>query len=179
VLVGATAVATVVLSLAASGPRTVARLEDGAVVATAGPFPGWLWTVPVLASGLVAAALSEGVLRLVALRPAVDDVAEDWDMWLRRRTARHTLRTVQCVLGLELAGLIALAGMALRWLGMGVSGNGWNTIAPQSTTFVALGNVVFWFAVAIALTVLTATLRPARDPAPRPAAGQTRGAVHS
>ncbi|MFE7404684.1 hypothetical protein [Isoptericola sp. NPDC057559] len=160
--VAALAVTTAALGLAADGPRTIARL-DGSTVAAEGSFPGWSWTLPLLAAAVVAGAGSEVVLRLVASRPAVEGVDEAWDMWLRRRVARRVLRVALLVLGLSLAGIVGLAGLSLRWLDLHVT----------------LGTVLFWIGIAIAAGALLVTVWPTRDPAPRPAIGQTHPVVHS
>jgi len=159
-LLSALAITAGALALVADGPRTIARVSGGTVVHE-GSFPGWWWTLPTLVAAAVAAALAEGVLRLVAVRPAVEGVDERWDMWLRRRAARRILRVVHLVLGLTLAGLLGLAGLSLRWVafaGVGPSG--------QEPGYVVAGNTLFWVGVAVALASIAVTVWPARDPLP-------------
>ncbi|GAA1724521.1 hypothetical protein GCM10009809_20350 [Isoptericola hypogeus] len=163
-LVIALAITAGALALAADGPRTIARIDGGSMVHE-GSFPGWWWTLPVFVATLVTAALTEVVLRLVALRPAVEDVDGRWDMWLRRRAARRILRVVHLVLGLTLAGLLGLAGLSLRWVAsadIGVDG----VLEPSAPGYIAVGNVLFWIAVAVVLASIAVTAWPARDPLP-------------
>ncbi|MCK9794008.1 hypothetical protein M1843_09650 [Isoptericola sp. 4D.3] len=170
--VAALAVAGGALALAADGPRTIARLEGGTVAAE-NSFPGWSWTLPLLAAALVAAGTAEAVLRLVASRPAVEGVEERWDMWLRRRAARRLVRVTQLVLGLTLAGVVGLAGLSLRWLGLTAMAD--DTPAVVSSEHVLVGNVLCGIAVA----AVVATVGPARDPAPRSGAGQVPAGARS
>ncbi|QGQ20701.1 hypothetical protein GC089_17815 [Cellulomonas sp. JZ18] len=159
-------------ALLADGPRTVARLTGGTEAFVAAPFPGWLWGVPAVVSGLVAGALAVLVLRLVAARPAVPGVTAEWDMWLRRRAARRVLRATQLVLGLTVAGVLQVAGSALERLGRGEGWGGWT--AALSTPHVVAGRAVTVTALLVLVTSALAALWPARDRAPdalpRPAA---------
>ncbi|WP_240666375.1 hypothetical protein [Oerskovia turbata] len=161
---GATVVAAIAFALVASGPRRVSRVIDQHDAFTVGSFPGVLWTGPVVAVMLVVLVLCEMVLRLVASRPAVPDVSEEWDMWLRRRVARRLLRIVQLMIGLTLGGLVALAGLALRTLGLG---NGSGVYAPPpSTVHVVAGNSLLVLALALLLVAVATAVWPASDPAP-------------
>ncbi|ROS75494.1 hypothetical protein [Cellulomonas sp. PhB143] len=165
----ALAAVSLLFGVMASGPRSLSRVIDGYRAHTVGPFPGWLWTVPILVAAAAVLVVTELVLRLIASRPAVEDVGEEWDMWLRRRAARSILRTVQLMLGLTLTGLVALAGLALRWLGLG-SGGG--APAPVSQGYITVGNMVLVLALATAVAALVLALWPARDPAPASAGSE-------
>ncbi|SKC59123.1 hypothetical protein [Krasilnikoviella flava] len=164
------------LALAADGPRTIARLADGAVAAQTS-FPGWSWTIPVLAVAMVAAGATEAVLRLVASRPAVEGVDGYWDMWLRRRAARRLVRVTQLVLGLTLAGLVGLAGLSLRWLGLAVMAG--EAPAVGSSVHVLVGDVLCGIAIAAVAASLVAAAWPARDPAPQSTIGQVPAGARS
>ena len=99
------------------GPRQVARaLPDGGST-IAQPWPGSYYGLPLTISIVALLVGTAAVLRLIALRPAVVGVTPDWDMRLRRRSAAHLFRGIQLVLALTLAGVLALAGQALRQLG--------------------------------------------------------------
>jgi len=87
----------------------------------AGPFPGWFYGVPLLIATVLVLAATEGVLQLIARRPAVMDAASEWDLELRRTSARRLLRGSQLVLGWTLVGVLFIAGTALRRLGAGGS----------------------------------------------------------
>ena len=158
-------VAAVAFGLVASGPRAVSRVVGPAEAYTVTPFPGWLWTGPVLVVAAVSLVASEAVLRLVRSRPAVEDVGEEWDMWLRRRVARRVERATQLVLGLTLGGLVAFAGLSLRWLGLG-NGDGARLGPGPSAGEIVAGNVLLAVAACLVLVVLVASVWPARDPAP-------------
>lgn len=160
---GATVVAAIAFALVASGPRRVSRVIDQYDAFTVGSFPGWLWTGPIVALMLVVLVLCEVVLKLIASRPAVLDVSEEWDMWLRRRVARRVLRLVQLVIGLTLAGLVALAGTALRKLGLG---DWWGADFPPSAVHTVAGISVQVIAVLLILLAIAVAVWPARDRAP-------------
>ena len=161
------AIATVsaVFGLLASGPRSISRVIALYQAHTVGPFPGWLWTVPILVATMLVVVLLDIALRFIATRLAIEDVDEGWDMWLRRRVARRILRTVQAVLGFTLAGLLALAGLAYRWLGLG-NGAGSHPDVPISPEHVTAGNALLLVALILAVAALAAALWPARDIAP-------------
>lgn len=163
----AIAATSVICGLLASGPRSVSRVFDRHQAHTVEPFPGWLWTAPILVTAVLVLVLLELVLRFIAARPAVEDVAEDWDMWLRRRVARRALRTVQLVLGFTVSGVIGLAGLAIRWLGLG-TGSGAYTSAPASHGHVTAGNALLAVALAVAVAAAVAALWPAHDRTPDP-----------
>ncbi|MDF2806727.1 MAG: hypothetical protein K0S43_1673 [Cellulosimicrobium sp.] len=174
---GGIVVASVAFGLLSDGPRSISRVIGRYEAYTVAPFPGWLWTVPLLVATVVAVVASEVVLRLVASRPAVEDVDVEWDMWLRRRVARRVARATQLVLGLTLGGLVALGGLSLRWLGLG-SGDGLRTGPGLSPAHVQAGNVLLLVALAVGAVAIAVLVWPARDPAPTAApAREPAGAV--
>ncbi|MBD8078399.1 hypothetical protein [Cellulosimicrobium arenosum] len=158
-------VTSLALGLLASGPRWLSGAVDLDLVRPTTPFPGWSWTVPIMVTTTLAVVATALVLRLVASRPAVEDVSDEWDMWLRRRVARRMLRSVQLVLGLTLAGLVGMAGIALRWIGLA---NGLYAGPPVSPGHVAAGNVLLVVGLATAVVALALAFWPAHDPAPQP-----------
>lgn len=106
----------VVFVAVASGPRTVAdRL--GARSPDLGPYPGSYYAVPLALAVIVLVVATELTLRLIVLRPAVPGVSRDWDLHLRRRSARHLVGGVQLAFAATLTGVLALAGFAHRSAG--------------------------------------------------------------
>lgn len=81
---------------------------------SAGPYPGWPYAVPLIVAAFVTLAAAEGVLRLVARRPAVADTAAEDDERLRRVSARRALAAAQLVLAGTLGGVLVVSGAALR-----------------------------------------------------------------
>lgn len=115
----------------------------------AGPFPGWFYGIPLLAATAVVLLAAEGVLRLIARRPAVMDAAPEWDLGLRRVSARRLLRGVQLVLGWTATGVLFVAGTAVHRVGTGGSVDGISTAsAGYAATGIALmlGGVAVWIA---------------------------------
>ncbi|NMR18853.1 hypothetical protein [Cellulomonas fimi] len=96
--------------------ETVMTDAQGVVVPgrRSGPFPGWFYGRPLLGATAVVVAATEGVLRLIARRPAVANAPDGFDGGLRRVSAARTLRGAQLVLGLTLVGVLAVGGMVLR-----------------------------------------------------------------
>lgn len=162
----ATLVVTLVVSgLVADGGRAITRAwEQGST--TASPFPGWYYGVPLLVATGVVVAASEGVLRLIARRPAVMDAQPEWDLGLRRLSAHRVLRGTQLVLGLTTAGVLLVAGTAVRSVARsGAAG----TFPPGSPGLAVVGVAVALLgAVAGLACVLIALVpgQPARMPAP-------------
>ncbi|WP_168800593.1 hypothetical protein [Cellulomonas telluris] len=116
--VGGLVVAVLVFGLtAAPDARSVAVTYAPGHVGGAGPYPGWVYGVPLAAAALVVLAAGEGVLRLVAARPVVAATTEDDDARLRRASARRVLAGTQLVLGGTLAGVLAVGGATLRIAG--------------------------------------------------------------
>lgn len=153
------------LTLASSGPRTISRLVGPAESSTAGPFPGWLWTLPAAATVPVALVAVLVVARAVAARSALPGVDPAWDLWLRRRVARRALRSAQLVLGATVAGLLLVAGFGLVAVGGG--GDGFRAVPPSLAHQVA-GQAVMVSALAVCAVAVACALWPARDPAPAP-----------
>jgi hypothetical protein len=153
---GVLVVTLVVCGLLADGGRQVSRtFPDGG--ASAGPFPGWFFGVPLLIALTAVLAATYGVLRLVAGRPAVVDTAPAWDLSLRRLSAHRVLRGAQLVVGLTAGAVLAVAGMALQNLGHG------NGDAARESALLTAGGVALTLtggAVVIAALVLAALPAP-------------------
>lgn len=145
--------ALVVFGVVADTPRTLA-VDDGTGRATFGPYPGLYYAVPVAVAALALVVVTELVLRLVVLRPAVPGVSRDWDLHLRRRSSRHLVGGAQLALAASLCSVLALAGAVHRAAGQD-----------------GLGTSLLGAAVAVALVALIALLprSRARTPAPGPA----------
>ena len=107
----------VLFGIAADGPRSMTR-EAGRYSELVGPYPGWYYGVPLAVAVVVLVAATEGVLRLVTVRPAVVGVSPAWDLRLRRRSAGHVARGVQLVLAVTVAGILTAAGVVHRSLGI-------------------------------------------------------------
>lgn len=115
--------AVLVVTLVASGlladeGRHITRVFPGGS-STASPFPGWFYGLPLLAATALVLLAAEGVLQLVARRPAVMDAAPEWDSGLRRLSAHRVLRGAQLVLALTAAGVLSVAGSAVASAGSG------------------------------------------------------------
>ena len=105
------------LGIAADGPRSINRTWEG-WYEPVGPYPGWYYGAPLAVAVVLLVAATEGVLRLVTVRPAVAGVSPAWDLRLRRRSAGHVTRGVQLVLAVTVAGILAAAGRAHQALGI-------------------------------------------------------------
>ncbi|WP_282944110.1 hypothetical protein [Cellulomonas endometrii] len=141
--------ASLVVSLAvfarlAAGPRTVAG-GTGVERLTWGPYPGLYYSVPVAVAAVVVVAATELALRLVVLRPAVLGVSREWDLHLRRRSARHLVGGAQLALAVMLTGMLVLAGLGHR------------SVGP-----VTLGSILLTAAAVVPLAALAAQLRVPR-----------------
>jgi hypothetical protein len=146
---GALAAALAVLVLRADGPRTLAVTTAG-THRDVGPYPGTYYAVPLLLVATALVATCELTLRLIVLRPAVTGVTADWDLHLRRRSARHLVGGVQLALAGTLACVLALAGIAHQVLGEHV-----------------VGGALLAAAAAVAVAALAALVpRPGRRPVP-------------
>lgn len=164
-----------------NGRRITRSVSAAAGSASAGPFPGWYYGVPLLAGAAVVLAATAAVLRLVARRPAVVDAEPEWDLGLRRLSAHRVLRGAQLVLALTLAGVLAIAGAAVRSVGSGgvVDGVSHDSAAhaPVGTLLAALAAVVLVAGVVVALVPGAPVARPggpaasATTPAFAPAPG--------
>ncbi|WP_034661014.1 hypothetical protein [Cellulomonas sp. KRMCY2] len=112
-------VALVAFGAMAYGPRTIAAtVPAGALVGAGrayevGPFPGWWYGVPLLIGTAAMLLSTELVLRLITLRPALTDIPADWDMALRRRSARRVLRGGQAPLAMTTSGVLWVAHQAI------------------------------------------------------------------
>ena len=158
---GLAVVALVACGLAAAADgRSVGRQVAGGSTA-AGPFPGWTYGVPLLAAVVVVLVAAEGVLRLVATRPTVADADPAWDLSLRRLSAHRVLRGAQLVLAWTTAGVLGVAGAALRNVGGVVT-----DAASASGVHLGLGTVALVLAAVAALGGLVLAVVPAPAAAP-------------
>lgn len=153
------------LGLSSSGPRSVSRVIDRYEAYTFSPYPGWLWTIPVLVVALVAAAVLELALRAISARPRAEGVDEAWDMWLRRRSARRLVRVARLVVGLTTAGLVAVAALGIWIVGRG-HGDNQTGLGDPSQLHVVGAQALAVVAVVMVLASLAQVVLPSRDPAP-------------
>lgn len=128
---GALAITLTVGGITATGGRSLHRITGAGSTSAASPYPGWFYGVPLLVATAVLLVATYGVLRLVARRPAVVDADPQYDAASRRLSGHRVLRGVQLVLALTLAGVLFLAGNAVR--GVGLDGVG------AAMTLLALG----------------------------------------
>lgn len=134
-------------AVAQDGVRLVATV--GVSVRTTSPFPGAFYGVPI-AIGIAVVLVGTGlVLRRVARRPAAlpDDPA--YDDASRLLSGHRVLRGTQLVVGWSLAGVLAVAGVALRAVELDV-----------------LGTAVLVVATLVGLASLAVALVPGRAPVP-------------
>ncbi|GIG24157.1 hypothetical protein [Cellulomonas denverensis] len=134
-------IALAMFTALAAGPRTVAG-GTGAERVTWGPYPGLYYSAPVAVAAVLMVAATEFALRLVVLRPAVPGVSREWDLHLRRRSARHLVGGAQLALAVMLTGMLVLAGVGHRWIGQ-----------------VTLGSILLTVAAVVPVIALTAQLR--------------------
>jgi hypothetical protein len=125
--------------------RSVTRVAE-ATTSTASPYPGAFYGVWIALGALVVLAASEGVLRLVARRPAVPHVGARWDVALRRLSAHRVLRGVQLALGLTAAGMLGTGASAAARVGY-----------PGAVVLVGVAAV-------LALGAIAVVVQPAPDP---------------
>lgn len=153
-----------------AGGRAVSRAwSDGS--ASAGPYPGWRYGLPLLVATAVVVALTVLVLRLVVRRAAVGDADEQDDLALRRSSASRVLAGSQLVLGLTAAGVLLVAGLAIRSVGAAPYGDD-----PTGGSLGALGTALTLTAAATGLTSAVVAVVALVRSGPRPAdAGTVRG----
>lgn len=104
----------------------------------ASPYPGWDFAVPLLVAVVLIAVAAEGVLRLVARRPAIVDADPTYDAASRRLSAHRALRGAALVIGCSLAGVLVVAGTALQ----GIELRSIGVAAATLGVVVGLGSVV-------------------------------------
>jgi len=171
---GGLALVLVACGLASDTGRDVARVWDASSSGSAGPFPGWFYGGPLLVATALVVAATEIVLRLVARRPAVVDAAPADDLALRALSSLRVLRGAQLVLAWTLAGVLLVAGSALRNVGtIEVDG-----AVRTSVGHVAGGTALLILGLAVALAgpvtiLLTGVRRAAPGGAPVGAALRT------
>ncbi len=144
---GGLVVAVVAVGAVTAGAdgRSVTRVA-GDVTVTTGPYPGWFYGTWLALGAVVLVVGSEGVLRLVARRPAVPRVDATWDLALRRASAHRVLRGVQLALAATAAGTIGTGANAAARAGY-----------PGAAALVVV-------AVALAVGALWVVTRRAPDP---------------
>jgi len=125
--------------------RSVTRVTAD-VTSTASPYPGAFYGAWLALGAIVLVGAGEGVLRLVARRPAVAQVGGAWDLALRRLSAHRVVRGVQVPLALTAAGMLFYGANAAARAGY-----------PGAAVLVVV-------AVALALAGLALAVRPAPDP---------------
>lgn len=125
--------------------RSVTRVAESST-STASPYPGAFYGVWLAIGAVAVVAATEGVLRLVARRPAVPHVDVRWDVALRRLSAHRVLRGAQLALGLTGAGVLFLGASAAARVGY-----------PGAVVLVGV-------AVLLALVAVGVLVRPAPDP---------------
>jgi hypothetical protein len=125
--------------------RSVTRVAE-ASTSTASPYPGAFYGVWLATGAVAVLAASEGVLRLVARRPAVPHVGARWDVALRRLSAHRVLRGVQLALGLTAAGMLGTGASAAARVGY-----------PGAVVLVGV-------AALLALGAIAVLVQPAPDP---------------
>ncbi|WP_047234153.1 hypothetical protein, partial [Cellulosimicrobium funkei] len=125
--------------------RSVTRVA-GDSTSTASPYPGAFYGVWLALAAVLVVAGAEGVLRLVARRPAVAQVDEAWDVALRRASAHRVLRGAQLALGLTAAGMLGVGANAAARVGY-----------PGAVVLVVV-------AVGLALAAIAVVVRAAPDP---------------
>ncbi|PVU82435.1 hypothetical protein DDP54_04800 [Cellulomonas sp. WB94] len=164
---GGLALALVACGLSSGNGRDIARVWDASSSGAAGPFPGWFYGGPLVVATAVLVVVPEVVLRLVARRPAVVDTAPADDLALRALSSLRVLRGAQLVLAWTLAGVLLVAGSALRNVGtIEVDG-----VVRTSVGLVAGGTTLLVLGLAVALAgpatiLMTAMTAPARSAAP-------------
>src|SRR5674476_1558364 len=77
------------------------------------PYAGWPYGVPLIVVTALLVAATEGVLWLVARRPAVIDADPDYDAASRRLSAHRVLRGTQLLLAGSLAGVLVVSGVGV------------------------------------------------------------------
>ena len=77
------------------------------------PYAGWPYGVPLVVVTALLVATTEGVLWLVARRPAVIDADPDYDAASRRLSAHRVLRGTQLLLAGSLAGVLVATGVGV------------------------------------------------------------------
>ncbi|MEP7763047.1 hypothetical protein [Sanguibacter sp. 25GB23B1] len=152
----------VIFGLVADGPRTMIR-RAGQYTQAIGPYPGWYYGVLIGSVMVITVVATELVLRLIALRPAVVGVSAEWDLHLRRRSAKHVTRGVQLVLALTTAGVLYAAGRVHQSLGpWWIEGDAGGHVAFGSPAQQYLGTGLVMLAVVVLVMGLVFTVVPVR-----------------
>jgi hypothetical protein len=129
--------AGIVLADSSGRALTAVVTVDGVTTtATASPFPGSFYAVPLLACLAVLALAVEATLRLVVNRPTVVDADEATDLVLRRASSHRVLRGGLAATLLTAGPTLVVASSAARVLGDGTSQ------PPAAVAVLVLGVVV-------------------------------------
>ena len=111
---GALVATLVVTGLTATDERTFSRPDPadlGNLLVI--PYAGWSYGVPLIVVTALLVAATEGVLWLVARRPAVIDADPGYDAASRRLSAHRVLRGTQLLLAGSLAGVLVVTGVGV------------------------------------------------------------------
>ena len=119
------------------------------------PYPGWDYGISLLVATAAIIGATEGVLRLIARRPAVIGADPAYDAASRRLSAYRVLRGTQFVLALTLSIILVVGGSAI------VNAQRMEVGAP----LVALGYVVATTGIILALIPAPPPTHPAAHPA--------------
>ena len=130
------AVAMVLADASGRGLTTVTTVDGTTTSATASPFPGAFYAVPLLACLVVLALAVEATLRLVVDRPTVVDADEATDLVLRRASSHRVLRGGLAATLLTLGPTLVVASNATRVVGDGTG------LHPAAVALLVLGFVV-------------------------------------
>lgn len=123
--VGLLVAALLAAGVTSSNGRAVAIPYASNAIVSASPYPGWFYGIPLLVAIAALLAATEGVLRLIARRPAVVDADPDYDAASRELSAHRALRGTQLLLAWTAAGVLSVMGSALGNLsdtGLGILG---------------------------------------------------------
>src|SRR5665647_215324 len=104
----------VVTGLTATDERTFSRpdpADPGDLLVI--PYAGWSYGVPLIVVTALIVAATEGVLWLVARRPAVIDADPGYAAASRRLSAHRVLRGTQLLLAGSLAGVLVVTGVGV------------------------------------------------------------------
>lgn len=147
--------------LTATDGRTFSRpdpAESGELLII--PYPGWSYAVPLIVVTVLIVAATEGVLWLVARRPAVIDADPAYDAASRRLSAHRVLRGVQLLLAGSLAGVLAVTGVGVLMVDAYSSDIG--------TATSCLGGLVGMVGVALAIVPARPAVQTDAGPQPPP-----------
>ncbi|WP_426593052.1 hypothetical protein ACPPVS_15065 [Cellulomonas sp. McL0617] len=155
---------------AGTGGRSLS-FQNGEVVRTTSPFPGWYYGRPVAIALVLVLTACLGVLVLIARRPPVSETAPHADAALRRTSCRRVLAGVQLVLAWTFAGCLFFVGSALS----GVEPRWADAFGPG--TSVLVGHLLSYVSLAIPIVSAVVAVAASRAPVTSSALGQGTGLV--